>query len=72
MDVGCEFRVTRGGRDGMKWVVAFVGVAAVIELAALVKFALIVLAVLQLSRWLLVYSERSADRRERRFNQLRP
>jgi hypothetical protein len=56
----------------MKWVVAFVGVAAVIELAALIKFALIVLAVLQLSRWLLVYSERSADRRERRFNQLRP
>lgn len=56
----------------MKWVVLFVGVAAVIELASIIKLALFLVAGLQLCRWLLVYSERSADRRERRFNQLRP
>jgi hypothetical protein len=72
MDVGCEFWVTRGRRGGMKWVVLFVGVAAVIELASIIKLALFLVAGLQLARWLLVYSERSADRRERRFNQLRP
>lgn len=51
----------------MRWVAVIVGVAAVIELAALLKLALLVLAGLQLCRWLLVYSERRANRLERRW-----
>lgn len=49
----------------MRWLIALVVLALIVELARLALIVVFVLAVLQVTRWLLVYNERAAIRRER-------